>query len=484
MSESNVEVLPAESGGRDWVAVVKMLFLGFASGLPFPLVLTTLSARLRQAGIDRTTIGLFSLVGLAYSLKFFWSPIVDRWRLPGLGALGQRRSWMLFAQFGVIAGLIAMALHDPASGAQQMALLATLTAFCAATQDIAVDAYRIESAGADWQGATVATYQIGYQVALICSGAIALLVASHQGWTGAYFLMAALMLVGPLTTLIVAEPAMRIARGTAVDPVLLEATIRRMRPSALVVAVAVTVAGGIAGDFERGFGEGGAFLRAAAGVGLVVDRTAAVAVEAHGTIAVIVHDGAARGVDGEGLVVDAEAVALGVGVGEDAGLEHLVGRVADAWDNVRRSERDLLDLGVVIRRVAVKFKVSDVDQWVIGVRPNFGEIEGVDLVAIGIGLGHDLDGEAPAGEIAVGDGVKEIGLSGFAVLADDDGGFLIGVVGVALQGLKMEFHPGAFADGVDETVGVRAVAVDLAVIFRKAAVAEEGGELMERLGGE
>ncbi len=246
MSASNVEGLPAESGGRDWLAVVKMLFLGFASGLPFPLVLTTLSARLRQAGIDRTTIGLFSLVGLAYSLKFFWSPIVDRWRLPGLGALGQRRSWMMFAQFGVIAGLIAMALHDPASGAQQMALLATLTAFCAATQDIAVDAYRIESAGADWQGATVATYQIGYQLALICSGAIALLVASHQGWTGAYFLMAALMLVGPLTTLIVAEPAMRIARGTAVDPVLLEATIRRMRPSALVVAITVTAIVGAA----------------------------------------------------------------------------------------------------------------------------------------------------------------------------------------------------------------------------------------------
>jgi len=230
----------AGSGTRDWIAVVKMLFLGYASGLPFPLVLTTLSARLRQAGIDRTTIGLFSLVGLAYSLKFFWSPIVDRWRLPGIGALGQRRSWMLFAQCGVIAGLVAMALHDPASGAQQMALLATLTAFCAATQDIAVDAYRIESAGADWQGATVATYQIGYQLALICSGALALLVASGSGWQTAYLLMAVLMLAGPLTTLIVAEPAVRVARGTPVDPVLVEATIARMRPVALVVAIAAT----------------------------------------------------------------------------------------------------------------------------------------------------------------------------------------------------------------------------------------------------
>src|SRR4249920_3111446 len=101
---------------RDYAlpGVREMLILGFASGLPFPLVLTTLSARLRVAGIDRTTIGLFSLVGLAYSLKFFWSPVVDRTRLPIIGRLGQRRSWMLFAQLGIVAGLVAMAFHDPA----------------------------------------------------------------------------------------------------------------------------------------------------------------------------------------------------------------------------------------------------------------------------------------------------------------------------------------------------------------------------------
>ena len=108
--------------------VREMLFLGFASGLPFPMVLTTLSARLRLSGIDRTTIGLFSLVGLAYSMKFLWSPIVDRLRLPLFGALGQRRGWMLFAQLGVVTGLVLMAFRDPAAGAEQVAMLAVATA--------------------------------------------------------------------------------------------------------------------------------------------------------------------------------------------------------------------------------------------------------------------------------------------------------------------------------------------------------------------
>lgn len=222
-------------------SVRAMLLLGFASGLPFPLVLTTLSARLRQAGIDRTTIGFFSLVGLAYSLKYFWSPIVDRLRLPGLSPLGQRRSWMLLAQSGVIAGLIAMALYDPASGATRMAWLAVFTAFCAATQDIAVDAFRIESTTADTQGPIVSAYQIGYQLALICSGAGALVAASGYGWTTAYLVMAACMGVGLLTTLAVAEPASSGRRGAAFDPQLMQSTIARMRPRVLITAIAATL---------------------------------------------------------------------------------------------------------------------------------------------------------------------------------------------------------------------------------------------------
>jgi hypothetical protein len=112
-----------------------MLFLGFSSGLPFALVLTTLSARLRQAGIDRTTIGYFSLVGLAYSLKYFWAPVVDRLPLPLLNALGRRRSWMLLAQVGIVAGLVLLALADPAVDPMHVAWLAVFTAFCSSTQD-------------------------------------------------------------------------------------------------------------------------------------------------------------------------------------------------------------------------------------------------------------------------------------------------------------------------------------------------------------
>ncbi|MBA8887745.1 PAT family beta-lactamase induction signal transducer AmpG [Dokdonella fugitiva] len=217
-----------------------MLFLGFAAGLPFPLVLTTLSARLRQAGIDRTTIGMFSLVGLAYSLKFFWSPIVDRFHLPIVGRLGQRRSWMLLAQSGVVAGLVAMAMLDPASAAHGIALLATATAFCAATQDIAVDAYRIESVDASRQGAAAAAYQIGYQLALIYAGAGALIAASGLGWTAAYLLMAGCMVMGPVTVLLIREPERHGVRGNDVDPALVRATIERMRPSVLAAAIGST----------------------------------------------------------------------------------------------------------------------------------------------------------------------------------------------------------------------------------------------------
>ncbi|HEU0276331.1 MAG TPA: MFS transporter [Rhodanobacteraceae bacterium] len=224
-------------------AVRRMLFLGFASGLPFPLVLMTLSARLQQAGINRATIGTFSLVGLAYSLKFFWSPVVDRLRLPLLGrALGQRRSWMLLAQTGVLAGIVLLALHHPAQAPLRFALLATFTAFCGATQDIVIDAYRIESADASWQGATAASYQVGYQLALICGGAGALIAASGYGWMVAYLIMAGCMLVAPVTCLIVPEPVALRERAVKVDPALIAKTIARMHAPSLVAALGATAA--------------------------------------------------------------------------------------------------------------------------------------------------------------------------------------------------------------------------------------------------
>jgi PAT family beta-lactamase induction signal transducer AmpG len=196
--------------------VRSMLLLGFSSGLPLPLVLTTLSARLRQAGIDRSTIGYFSLVGLAYSLKYFWSPVVDRTHLPVLGPLGRRRSWMLLSQCGIAAGLAAMALCGTSTPASLLALLAALTAFASATQDIAVDAYRIEAAGVTLQGAMAAAYQTGYQLAVIVAGAGALLLASGSGgWSTAYAVMAALVAVGIATTLLIEEPAATVDRATS-----------------------------------------------------------------------------------------------------------------------------------------------------------------------------------------------------------------------------------------------------------------------------
>ena len=220
--------------------VAAMLFLGFSSGLPFPLVLTTLSARLRQAGIDRTTIGYFSLVGLAYSLKFFWSPIVDRLRLPMLGTLGRRRSWMLLAQIGIATGLAALALHDPASNATTIAWLAVFTAFCSATQDIAVDAWRIEAVDAQWQGSMAASYQIGYQIALIAGGAGALFAASGYGWTDAYLVMACAAGVGIATTFLIAEPDGTIDRATLAQEARVVAFLERAKnwPPALRHAVA------------------------------------------------------------------------------------------------------------------------------------------------------------------------------------------------------------------------------------------------------
>ena len=233
-----------------WLATLKdywrpgvreMLLLGFASGLPLPMVLMTLSARLRLDGIDRTTIGLFSLVGLAYSAKYLWAAVVDRLHLPLIGQLGQRRSWILLAQVGVVAGLVMMAVTEPSAGVQRFAMIAAATAFFSATQDIAVDAYRIESVDASRQGNAAAAYQIGYQVALICSQAGALVVASHSGWPQAYLVIAGLLLVvGVVTTLRVDEPSQYAVRGFAPDPALLEATARRMRPVLVLIAAAAT----------------------------------------------------------------------------------------------------------------------------------------------------------------------------------------------------------------------------------------------------
>ncbi|MEY4317434.1 MAG: hypothetical protein RI902_1242 [Pseudomonadota bacterium] len=202
-----------------------MLCLGFAAGLPLLLVLGTLSFRLREAGIDRSTIGFLSWVGLAYGFKWVWSPLVDRMPLPLLTRwLGRRRSWLLLAQVGVMAGLVGMAFLNPQVALEPVVWCALLVAFSSATQDIALDAYRIESADVQRQAALAATYQTGYRLAMIWAGAGVLWVAARaselavdaaatqtlayqqQAWQTAYLVMAASMIVGPMTVLLSPEP--------------------------------------------------------------------------------------------------------------------------------------------------------------------------------------------------------------------------------------------------------------------------------------
>ncbi|MFD1712620.1 AmpG family muropeptide MFS transporter [Ottowia flava] len=196
---------------------LRMLALGFSAGLPLLLVLGTLSFRLREAGIDRSTIGYLSWVGLAYGFKWVWAPLVDRVPLPGLTRwLGRRRSWLLLAQLGVAAGLVGMALADPRVSLAGVVWCALVVAFASATQDIALDAYRIESAPTDLQPALAASYQTGYRLAMIWAGAGVLWVAARaQGattgydnaaWAAAYLVMAASMALGVLTVLISPEP--------------------------------------------------------------------------------------------------------------------------------------------------------------------------------------------------------------------------------------------------------------------------------------
>ena len=202
-------------------ASLRMLALGFSAGLPLLLVLGTLSFRLREAGVDRTTIGYLSWVGLAYAFKWVWSPLVDRLPLPLLTRrLGRRRGWLLLAQGLVMAGLVGMALTDPRAELAPLVWCALLVAFGSATQDIALDAFRIESADAERQAALAATYQTGYRLAMIWAGAGVLWIAARAeipglvgyqagAWAAAYLVMAASMLVGTVTVLLSPEPAPR-----------------------------------------------------------------------------------------------------------------------------------------------------------------------------------------------------------------------------------------------------------------------------------
>lgn len=183
-----------------------MMFLGFSGGLPFLLVFSTLTAWLRDEGVSKSAIGFFAWIGITYSIKVVWAPIIDRYGLPLLTrGLGQRRSWMLAGQIGIAAGLFAMAWLGP-DDLLLLSLAALLVAFSSATQDVAIDAYRIEAMEDRYQGAMSATYIFGYRVALLVAGAGAFYLAEHFSWVVAYQVMALSMLVGIVTCLLIAEP--------------------------------------------------------------------------------------------------------------------------------------------------------------------------------------------------------------------------------------------------------------------------------------
>jgi PAT family beta-lactamase induction signal transducer AmpG len=210
--------------------VVIMLFLGFSAGIPLLLIFSSLSLWLREAGAERAAVTYFSWAALGYSFKFVWAPLVDQLPLPVLSRLlGRRRAWMLLAQLAIIVAIIGMAAIDPASSEQSlvwMAIAAVLLGFSSATQDIVIDAYRIESAEAELQAMMSATYIAGYRIGMLTAGAGSLFLAdwfgttagaySYQAWQWTYWAMAAAMLIGVITTLCIGEPRQSEARDSLV----------------------------------------------------------------------------------------------------------------------------------------------------------------------------------------------------------------------------------------------------------------------------
>ena len=200
--------------------VLTMLFLGFSAGIPLLLIFSSLSLWLREAGVERNAVTFFSWAALGYSFKFVWAPLVDRLPLPWLTRrYGRRRGWLLLAQFAIVTSILLMSSIDPAGGGDalvRMALAAVMLGFSAATQDICIDAYRIESAPPELQGTLSAAYIVGYRVGMVTSGAGALFLAaaflssadhySYNAWSLTYAIMAGTMLVGIVTNLLMPEP--------------------------------------------------------------------------------------------------------------------------------------------------------------------------------------------------------------------------------------------------------------------------------------
>lgn len=206
----------AAPSDRHWAAlsvyreprVLAVLALGFSSGLPLALTGATLTFWLAEAGIEIGVIGFFAWVGLAYGWKFLWAPVVDRLPLPLLTRLlGRRRAWLVLSQALLIAAIVALGASDPHDSLWVVALWAVLVAFLSATQDIVIDAYRVDILDERQQGAGAAAVTLGYRLAMFASGAGALVVAEWYGWFWAYAAMATLLPLGTLAVLLIGEPA-------------------------------------------------------------------------------------------------------------------------------------------------------------------------------------------------------------------------------------------------------------------------------------
>jgi PAT family beta-lactamase induction signal transducer AmpG len=184
-----------------------ILAMGFASGLPLLLTLSTLSYWLSKVGVDKTTIGLFALVGTPYTFKFLWSPIMDQLRLPILGPLlGRRRSWLLLTQILLAVAILLMGFTDPAADPIRTAIMAIVIAFLSASQDIVIDAYRIEILPEEEQGQGAAATQTGYRFGLLLAGAGALALSDYFSWPFVFAVRAAAMAVSVIVTLLAHEP--------------------------------------------------------------------------------------------------------------------------------------------------------------------------------------------------------------------------------------------------------------------------------------
>ncbi|MBI1197254.1 MAG: MFS transporter [Phenylobacterium sp.] len=214
MTDQTAAAKPRKRSAMDVVRALRqpkvavMLALGFASGLPFLLTQNTFGYWLRDEGTSLKVIGFISWVGLAYVLKPFWSPVVDRVDVPLLGRLGRRRGWMVLSQIAVAAGLLGMVAAGPGAGLTAMGAFALVVAFASATQDIVIDAWRIEAAATSEEiGLLSSAAQLGYRVALLVADAAIIAAAQHYGWPLSYIAMAALMGLGVIASLFAFEPA-------------------------------------------------------------------------------------------------------------------------------------------------------------------------------------------------------------------------------------------------------------------------------------